>query len=512
MIKLTSEAHKVCVAKAQEAGQAHIFEGWEDLTPEAQRVLIEQVQKVDFQLLRRLVHDYLQNQGPEADPIQAPFERRLIAPVVPSQLPCPQREKEDFELCRTLGEFALRNRQVLVVTAAGGKADAPGEPPLGLLPVGPVTGKSLFQLFAEKILAVGRRYRTAIRWTIVCHPAEREQVTQFFRANSNFGLASSDVSISDQEMLPIVDLRGKILLSGPGQMAMAPNGHGGVLLRLLDEGRIEGLESAGILHIFYFQLDNPLVNVCDPVFLGHHIKNQCDVSSKVVRKAAPDERVGVFCNRDGALSVVEHCELSPEDRSSVEANGGLAFWAANTGTHLLSLDFLRRLRAEGVELPFHSVPQVTSCKSSRSRAACPSKPNSLRFVTYAFDVLPFAARASVIEVSRAEFSPIKRRTGNCDSLETARRDLSKLYREWLDGAMPGALASLGKAGAAVEICPTYALGPEDLLEKAVEKSGERAGDASPDRASAGTSDRPGARPDLQIRETPHGLIVGGRGE
>jgi UDP-N-acetylglucosamine/UDP-N-acetylgalactosamine diphosphorylase len=159
-----------------------------------------------------------------------------------------------------------------------------------------------------------------------------------------------------------------------------------------------GSKSAGILHIFYFQLDNPLVNVCDPVFLGHHIKNQCDVSSKVVRKAAPDERVGVFCNRDGALSVVEHCELSPEDRSSVEANGGLAFWAANTGTHLLSLDFLRRLRAEGVELPFHSVPQVTSCKSSRSRAACPSKPNSLRFVTYAFDVLPFAARASVIEV------------------------------------------------------------------------------------------------------------------
>ena len=455
MIKLNSEADKVCVAKADEAGQAHVFDDWDNLSPDAQRTLIAEVQKVDFRLLERLVHEHQKTR--DATP-------PILKPAACESLPTPERCREDFELCRTLGEYALRNREVLLVTAAGGCAQPHFDKPLGLLPVGPVTSRSLLQLFAEKIQALNRRYRTSLRWTIVCHPLEREVVASFLKAQGNFGLPGADVNITDQDQLPIVDRRGKILLAAPGQLAMSPTGHGGVLHRLLEDGRLEAMESAGIRHILYFQIDNPLVQLADPVFLGQHIKDQCEVTSKGVKKLSPDEKVGVFGLRNGSLHVVEHNELAQDDREARTADGGLVFAAANTGIHLFSLSFLSRLREEGCQLPFHSVERATAHLGRRGQNVRPTRPNSLKFVTYAFDAIPLAKRTRIVEVEREEeFSPIKCPAGDRDSLESARRDLSRLYRRWLSRAVPG--IALGEEQP-IEISPLYAQCATELSEKA----------------------------------------------
>ncbi len=469
MIKLTSEADQVCVAKANEAGQEHIFDGWDDLPAEAQRSLIAEAQKIDFQLVKRLVHEHVHS------PAERQASSRVLKPIRPDRLPSLETDREEFELSRTLGEYALRNREVLLVTAAGGSCPGSLSEPVGTLPVGPITGKSLFQLHAEKVQALNRRYRTSLRWTIVCHPEEREKVAAFFKANAHFGLPCSDLCITEQDLLPVVDRRGKIILCGPGRMAMSPNGHGGVILRLLDEGRLEAMESAGIRHIFYFQVDNPLVFMADPVFLGYHIKNQCEASAKAVQRTDPHEKVGVFCeangHSNGAVRVVEHTELSAEEREARLSDGTLALVAANIGVHVFSLDFLLRLREEGIQLPFHPVDRVTPCWSRRGKAVRPAEAHGVKFVTYAFDALRCAKRTRIVEVPReAEFSPIKHATGPVESPETAQRDLSRLHAGWLKDVMPR--VDLGQGAGAeplVEISPLYALDAEELREKLAEK-------------------------------------------
>lgn len=476
MIKVTSEADKVCVAKANEAGQGHIFDGWDELTTEEQKALISQVQSLDFQLVKRLV-------GQHPHRTDAP-PSRVLKPAPLTKLPSRQRDREEYDLYRTLGDSALRQNEVMLVMAAGGGGLTRFSEPIGMLPVGPVTGKSLFQLHAEKIQALNRRYRTSIRWTIICHPDERDQVAQFFKSNAYFGLQCSDISLVVQDLLPLVDRRGKILLSEPGRIAMSPNGHGGILRGLIEEGQLEALRTSGVRHIFYFQADNPLVNIADPAFLGYHIKNESEVSSKAVRKVDPGERVGIFCLVNGTTAVVEHTELSEEDRTAQLPDGSLTLAAGNIGTHVFSVEFLGRMHKERIQLPFHPVRCLTPYVKKGRKVVRPAEPNSMKFVAFVFDAIASSKQTSLLEVEREdEFSPIKQTGGNEASLLTAQRDLSRLYARWIREAHPELPQGVGtELGPAVEISPRFALDSEELKEKL----------------------------ELPLPETPGGILLGGR--
>jgi UDP-N-acetylglucosamine/UDP-N-acetylgalactosamine diphosphorylase len=431
-----------------------LFEVWDQLTPEERQVLIRQLESIDFQLLTRLVQQHIQT-------VAAPLEKRALKPAVLTRAPDPVENREEYEFCRNLGDYALSKREVLVVTAAGGGNLAPFSDPVGLLPVGPVTGKSVFQLHAEKILALNKQYRTSLSWNIFCHPDALEAVSGTFKEQGCFGLKSSTVTFTPQGLLPIVDRRGKILLAESGGIAMAPSGHGTILLHFMEEENLRALESAGLRHIFYHQVDNPLVRMADPLFLGLHINAGAEVSSKTVAKADPDECVGVFCRFDGSVGVVEYMELSSEDRDARLPDGTLAFSAANIGTHIYSVEFLRRMRDEGLHLPFHAIELKTPCRKKRNRVVYPTAPNSLGFRAFAFDAIPLAKRTVITEVKREEeFSPIKQYEGD-NSLASARRDLSRLYTRWLEGASDQQEIS----SRAVEISPRFARDAEDLKNK-----------------------------------------------
>jgi len=499
MIKVISEADKVCVAKANEAGQGHIFEGWDDLPPDDQRRLIGQVESIDFQLTRRLVEEHVHGRTQR-------FQGRVLKPAPAVRLSPAEMGKEEAELCRTLGEYAVRSGEVGLVTAAAGSWG--GAEPVGMLPLGPVSGKSLFQLHAEKIQAINRRYRTSLRWSIFCHPDEKDQIFAHFRSNGYFGLKCSDISLISQDLLPVVDRRGKILLSGPGKIAMSPNGHGGILLDLIEEESLAAYSAAGIRYLFYFQVDNPLVRIADPVFLGHHIKNQSEVSIKVVRKVDPDEKVGVICLVNGVLEVVEHTELCEEDRRRLAEDGSLLMSTANTGIHAFSMDFLTRMRDEAVQLPFHAVERATP-SWARGKLVRAVKPNSVKFSLFIFDAIRKAPRANILEVERAdEFSPIKCASGP-SSVETARRDLSRLHATWLRDALQELPEGAGKEGGpAVEISSLYALDAAELKTK---------GDipvtahAEPALASRGAASRNGGKGSRPIDGGAQGgILVGGR--
>ncbi len=454
MIKTSSHADKVCVAKVHEAGQEHVFEHWDRLSDDERKALLAQLQQFDFQQIKHRVQKLIHAGERTGD--------RVVQPPTLEVLPADD-QREERELCRTLGEYALKNGEVAILTSAGSAGVGPLAEPVGLLPVGPVTGKSVFQLHAEKIRALNRRYRVSLSWYLFFHPNHQEATTAFFKEHGYFGLNCSDIHFLEQELLPIVDRRGKVLLCEPGRVATEPAGHGMLLDRLLEEDQLAAFRKAGVKYLFYFQADNPLTQIADPIFLGDHIKNRAQISAKCVIKEDPSERVGLFCQFDGALGIIENHELDPEDREARDEGGGLRFCAANIGNYVFSLEFLEGIAASGLSLPDHAVPITSPYVNKRGRLVRPTEPNAFKFQSYIFDALQEAERTRVVAVEREqEFSPIKN-TGGRASPQTAQKDLSQLYARWLRSAsLDESPEDLGRA---VEISPLYAMDEDELREK-----------------------------------------------
>ncbi len=459
MIKVASEADRVLVAKVHDASQDHIFDLWESLSEAEQNAFLTQLHTLDFPRVRRLI-------GLSEASAGEGLETRVLQPAPFIALPRNEDDRARRDAARTAGEEALRKGQIAVVTAAG--ETRPGQEalgPRGLIPVGPVSGKTIFQLHAEAIRASARRFRAAIPWVIVTSAAHHGALVGYLRAQEYFGLNSADVSMLTQDELPIVNRRGKFLLADRGRIAMSPNGHGGVLLRILEDDVFPALELRGIRHIFYFQADNPMVRIADPVFAGYHVLGDFELTSKAVCKLDPDEEVGIFCHFGGVTGVVEYNELSARDRTRRDAEGRLEFSAANIAIHIFSMEFLRRLRTTRSEFPVHFAQRKTSYLDRKGNRVQPRSANSIQFQSYIFDALPLARSTLILETQReGEFSPVKSLTGAA-SAATARRHLSRMYTRWLGEA--GAEIQLGDEPdpGAVEVSPLFALDAEELKAK-----------------------------------------------
>ncbi|MEM7234871.1 MAG: UTP--glucose-1-phosphate uridylyltransferase [Planctomycetota bacterium] len=462
MIKLASEADQVCVAKANEAGQKHIFDGWDDLPSKSQQGLIQQIQSIDFQLTSHLIHQCFREHS-----FRSLCERKddviLRSPEI-AHLPAPGDPEHDRLV--KLGEDALRSGKVaLVLTGDSARRSREGEP-TGLLPIGPVTGNTIFQLFAERVRAMQRRYKCSIPWFIVTHSATHQVVEEAFRKNAHYGLQAADTIFLPQPVLPLVDRRGRFVLSEPGELALEPNGHGGVLVEFLKTERLEELRSRGVEHVFFFQVDNPLVQIADPLFIGHHIAAGAEISSKAIEKKNKDENLGVFAQMGQTTTVIEYTELEEADRTRQNDDGTLALGYGNMSVHAISVDFFDRMREENVSLPFHTRKLAVSCVGRRGRRDRPTEPNCIQFRFFLFDALSVANRANIVAADRdVEYAPIKNAAGDM-SPQTAQCALARLWASWLRDA--GATFKNSTAGdglLAVEISPLYALDGRELKSK-----------------------------------------------
>jgi UDP-N-acetylglucosamine pyrophosphorylase len=222
----------------------------------------------------------------------------------------------------------------------------------------------------------------------------------------------------------------------------------------------------GVTQIFYFQVDNPLVKMADPVFLGHHLRANAEASSKVVAKAGPDDKMGVFAEVGGRCTIIEYSDLPAELARQTDERGQLRLWAGNPAIHLFSVDFLRRVTRGATRLPFHVARKKVPHLDDTGQEVNPEKENALKFELFIFDALPMAERWTVVESTRREeFAPVKNATG-VDSPETAKQAISNLAADWLTRA--GARVPRdadGLATVALEISPLFALDPEELAAK-----------------------------------------------
>ena len=260
-----------------------------------------------------------------------------------------------------------------------------------------------------------------------------------------------------QGVLPAVSLEGKLILKDKIHLYTSPNGHGGSLKALSDSGLLSEMIQSGYEELFYCQVDNPLVKIADPLFLGYHRQVRSQVSTKVVRRRSVEEKVGVYLKLNGKDAIAEYSDLDERYMSALDEKGDILYWAGNTAIHIFSLAFIKELNRDGFALPYHCATKSAYVISSDWE---PASIDVWKFETFVFDAIPFAQHTCCMEIDRdEEFAPVKNRDGN-DSPETARTAILNLHRAWLRKA-----GFAVPDGARVEISPLFALGPGDVSEK-----------------------------------------------
>jgi UDP-N-acetylglucosamine/UDP-N-acetylgalactosamine diphosphorylase len=333
--------------------------------------------------------------------------------------------------------------------------------------IGPVKGTSLFQIHAEKVLAIQRRYGKAIPLLVMTSPATHEETISFFQQNQHFGLPPDQVVFFCQGTMPALHLEtGKLLLESPGQLFVSPNGHGGVLLALAEQGILKDLGRRGIRHIFYFQVDNPLVQIADPQFLGHHIRARAEVSTKAIVKNGPLDKLGNLVLVDGRCGMIEYSDLPERLARQTEADGQLRFRIGNPAIHIFDVEFLVRMSTGDTRIPFHVARKKVPHVDEQGALVDPKQENALKFEMFIFDVLPRADRWTVVETDRnVEFHPLKNATGP-DSPETVKQAMSNVAGDWLKQAgVQVPRRDNGDVAVALEISPLFALDAHQLRGK-----------------------------------------------
>jgi UDP-N-acetylglucosamine/UDP-N-acetylgalactosamine diphosphorylase len=332
--------------------------------------------------------------------------------------------------------------------------------------VTPVKGKSLFQVFAEKIRFAEKRYGHHIHWFIMTSDRNHNETIEFFGKNDSFGL--TNVYFIRQRQLAAVDMKGKIMLEDKGRIAMHPDGHGGAFRAFVASGAGAMLEAQGVDVISYFQVDNPLVCAIDPYFIGFHEKNNSQMSSRMVLKQYPEEKMGVFCSLYGRTAVIEYMDFPMERAIDRDRSGTLRFKAGNIGVHIFNSNFFRLLGTDmsGRPLPLHAAKKKIPTIDGSGKMIDPSTPNGIKFETFIFDALQFAERAIVVEGNRREiFSPVKNSVG-LDSPETCRQDQVRLFSKWLvEAGSDIPIDATGRPPFNIEISPLFADNERDFLMK-----------------------------------------------
>jgi len=437
-------------------GQEHVLAFWDSLLPVEREALAEEIRAIDFELLESLYA----SAGEETD-WHALADR--AGPPRAFRLDTTRNPFSPEQACRRAGE-ALSAGRMGVVLVAGGQGSRLGfDHPKGMFPIGPVSGKSLFQIHLEKIVALSRQYGAPVPLYLMTSPATHEETVAFLQEHDRFGLPEEDLNIFCQGTMPAVDAEtGKLILAQRHALCLSPDGHGGMLQALSQSGYLEEMSRRGIEHLFYFQVDNPLVDIGDEEFLGYHLLSDSELSSQVIAKRDPLEKVGNVVEVDGRLRIIEYSDLPDEAARRRNPDGSLVIWAGSIAVHAMEVAFLRRMADRADALPFHVARKKVPHLTPSGQWVDPKQPNAIKFERFIFDLLPSARNAVVVEVDpKRRFAPLKNASGEKqDTPEAVRAQMAAEHADWLR-----------RAGAEVEdeipveISPLFARNAGQLAKK-----------------------------------------------
>ena len=435
------EASKLLKKNSQE----HILNHWKKLSSQSRKALLSQIESIDFKSVKRC------QEVLKAGDSDTKKKGKPVAPKVA------ELKGAALKKAVVAGEKELRAGRVGVLLVAGGQGSRLGfDGPKGAYSIGPITGSSLFNFHARKVLALSFRYSVNVPFYIMTSEANYEATVEHFEENDYFGLNPDDVIFFKQGMWPGMTSEGKIILDRPDHIFMSPDGHGGVISALKSSGCFADMKKRGVKSVFFFQVDNPLVEVADPAFIGYHVLNKSEYSLKLCAKRDPNEGLGMVVKRDGRFEIIEYTEMTDEMNNRRTKTGELYFKYGSPAIHVFDREFLEREAASA--MPLHLAHKKIPYVNEKGEIVKPSEPNGYKFEKFIFDSLCDAKSVACMAFDRKEeFSPVKNAEGK-DSPASCRADLQAKWRRQLADA-----GIVIPEGMPLEIDPVYALDSSDVV-------------------------------------------------
>ncbi|PHH73497.1 hypothetical protein CDD80_3763 [Ophiocordyceps camponoti-rufipedis] len=463
----TDEAVSELKEKYARAGQEQVFAFWDSLSGDERAELFDQLEGFDPGRIDGIAKRALEGSAVEKKATDSlePLPESATASVLDSGA-------DKIDAWYKAGLKLIAENKVAVVLMAGGQGTRLGSSdPKGCFDIGLPSRKSLFQIQAERIRKVQELAAASsgssnvmVPWYVMTSGPTRKPTQEFLDKHDYFGLDRANVQIFEQGVLPCLSPQGKMLLESKGRVAVAPDGNGGIYQALVLSGVLEDMRRRGVEHIHAYCVDNCLVRVADPVFIGFAASKDVDIATKVVRKRNATESVGLILCRDGKPDVVEYSEM---DKAMAEATDAkqpdlLKFRAANIVNHYYSFRFLESIPQWAHKLPHHVArKKIPSADAKTGKTVKPETPNGIKLEQFVFDVFPFLPldKFACIEVRRDdEFSPLKNAPGKDeDDPVTSKRDIMAQGRRWLQDAGATVVAEGG-----VEVSPLISYGGEGL--------------------------------------------------
>ncbi|MDE5885869.1 MAG: UDPGP type 1 family protein [Oscillospiraceae bacterium] len=397
--------------KLQAAGQEHLLAWYDTLSEHEQYDLLEQIDALDLDLLD-VFRNYKQNGEPD---------RGKLAPMGALTIPEIEQNHTKFE---TAGLDAIRQGKVGAVLLAGGMGTRLGfDKPKGMYNIGLSKPLYIFECLIQNLMKVVDQAGAFVPLFIMTSEKNDEDTKEFFESMKYFGYNPEYIHFFTQDTAPAVDADGKILLESKSRIATSPNGNGGWFASLVKAGLLNFLQREEIEWLNVFAVDNVLQKIADPCFIGATILSGCESGSKVVRKAAPEERVGVLCLEDGKPSIVEYYEMTPEMTTSREPDGSLSYNYGVILNYLFQTKKLTELLHN--QLPVHIVHKAVPYIDRNGEKICPEYPNAYKFESLVLDLIHLQDSCLSYEVERfREFAPVKNAEG-VDSVISAQELLQR---------------------------------------------------------------------------------------
>lgn len=395
--------------KLQKYGQEQVLNRYKYLSDEKKEKLINQIKNIDFDQIKELF-DITQKSVKRID-----GEVSSINFVDKSKL-----SKEEYEKYYDIGSRIIKDGKYAVVTMAGGQGTRLGYvAPKGTFKIGGGVDKSLFEALSDTIKDAKNKFDTTIPWYIMTSRENNDATEKFFEKNDFFGLPYEDIKFFKQGELPMLSTDGKLMLDEAGLIKLAADGHGGVFESLVKNGYLEDMKKRRIEWIFISGVDNVLAGLVDPIAVGLAVSDGNLAIGKSVVKRSPDEKVGVFCKRNGRPYVIEYTEITDEMANAKNENGELIYGESHILTNLFNIKALENIAKN--KLPYHKAFKKAKYMNDNGEIIAPEKPNAYKYEAFIFDAFESLDDMSVLRVKREdEFAPLKNADGE-DSPNTARQ-------------------------------------------------------------------------------------------
>ena len=398
-------------------GQEHLLNHYETLDEMHKKELLNQIEKIDFELVNNLYHHMKkeEKQGEdEITPIEYLDKYKLY---------------DDYKYYENVGKKAIKEGKLAAVTMAGGQGTRLGHKgPKGTYDIGLDSHKSLFELLCDNLKEEGKKYGVTIPWFIMTSRENNKTTVEFFEKHKYFGYQKDkNIFFFIQGELPMIDTEGKILIGEDGLVKQAADGHGGIYESLVKSEMTQKMKQMGIEWVFIGGVDNCLVKMVDPVLMGIAIDKEVTVACKSVVKANPQEKVGVFCRRNGRPNVIEYSEITEEMAEARDENGELLYGESHILCNLFSVDAIERMGAN--PLPYHVAYKKATYLDKDGNLVVPDSPNAYKFEAFLFDAFGEVDDMAILRVKREEeFAPVKNAdSAGVDCPKTARELYKKFY-------------------------------------------------------------------------------------